>query len=83
MILSDKIAQFAIRIGEGTAKLSSDISLTSQQKGQSVMLIGCSPVNTAIDLQGHYIHIVGIHEDAHFCFQDLSLTNGKVPETQG
>ena len=68
--------QFAIRIGQGTARLSESISLARKER---VLLLGHLPTNstdsgTTIDLPQRYIHI----ENCNVCFQDLRLTNGKV-----
>ena len=68
--------QFAIRIGQGTARLSASISLARKER---IILLGHLPTNstdpgTTIDLQRRNIHI----ENCDVCFQDLRLTNGQV-----
>ena len=71
--------QFAVRIGQGTARLSESISLARKER---VILLGHLSINssdpgTTIDLQQRFIHI----ENCNVCFQDLRLTNGQVLET--
>ena len=71
--------KFAIRIGQGTARLSESISLARKER---IILLGHLPTNstdpgTTIDLQQLYIHI----DNCNVCFQDLHLTNGKVIAT--
>ena len=70
---------FAIRIGQGTARLSESISLENKQ---GIVLLGHLPTNsndpgTTVDLQQQYIYIM----NSNVCIQDLRLTNGKVLET--
>ena len=67
---------FAIRIGQGTARLTEGISLANRTK---VLLLGHSLVNstdiwTTIDLQKDHINVI----NSNVCFQDLHLTNGQV-----
>lgn len=68
--------QYAIRIGQGTARLSESISLARKER---IILLGHLPINstgpgTTIDLQRWNIHI----DNCNVCFQDLRLTNGQV-----
>ena len=70
--------QFAIRIGQGTARLPESISLARKER---IILLGHLPTNstdpgTTINLQRQHIHI----ENCNVCFQDLRLTKGQVLE---
>ena len=77
-IISRRDLRFAIRVAQGTARLSRGLSLSHRTQ---VVLIGHSPTNstdsrTTIDLQHlGYVHILNSRS---VCFQDLHLTRGKV-----